>query len=378
MKIGIDARPLISDKPSGIGNYLYGILSCFDKNNYLDDFYLFSNKEISKKYIFSDRFHFVISNGKIGSFWLRYKVPNQLLNLNIEVFWGTEHILPKKVSKIIYILTIHDLALIINPRWGTCFNSFIQNTLCKLSIRQADKILCVSNSTKDDVVNLLKIDRQKCRTIYISDNVDKTTKEKIPISLINRKIGPKQFFLVLGTLNNRKNIINQIKYFDKFINQNPKYKYIYMVFSGEPGGLNKKIKRQLKKAINKNNFVFAGYTSNEERCYLLKNCLSLLLLSFYEGFGIPLLEAMEYNALIIASKNSSIPEIALDIPFYVSDLNDYNEYAKQFVKVITITDNEKRLINEKEKQRITFFSWEKTAESTYKEIRETYDNKTHN
>ena len=124
MKIGVDARPLSDEKLAGIGTYVYKILSELADSGH--EIILYSHRKIVHA-INGKNIVVKTIPGKIGTFWLRYKLPKYIKKDNINVFWGTQHILPKKTKGVRYVLTVHDLALVINKNWGRGFNIFVQN-----------------------------------------------------------------------------------------------------------------------------------------------------------------------------------------------------------------------------------------------------------
>ena len=165
MNIGIDARRLSDENPAGVGRYLIEILTYFSRQNNDDNYYLFSNRPILKQYIFNKRFHCVYMQNKIGTLWMLFELPKHLTEYNLDVFWGPEHMLPPKIKGVRYVLTVHDIALLINPKWGSRKNAIMQNIFCRLSCKRADKIIAVSEATKKDIVSLLSIDANRITAI---------------------------------------------------------------------------------------------------------------------------------------------------------------------------------------------------------------------
>lgn len=371
MNIGLDARPLISDKPSGIGNYLAEILKAFIKDDKEDVFFLFSNKPLSGIYKFPPNFKTVLISGKIGSFWLRYKIPNYLKKYHIDVFWGTQHVLPQKRRGIRYVLTVHDLALIVNPNWGPRFNSFIQNTISKFSMKEANQIISDSQSTRQDLIKFLHINSEKIRVIWIScvsPVVDASYDQTIALKKFD--LIEKCFFLFVGTISKRKNYKSQIVCFDEFLTKHPSYSNYKLVLAGScPKEEQEELHSLISQAKHSKNIVVTGYISNNEKNALLKNCAALLFPSYYEGFGIPLLEGMEYKVPIITGKNSSLQEIGGDVPFYLDDIEKYDSYEKCFLEVLDLPEAEKKKKNYLSEKRLTLFSWDKCARETLRCIK---------
>ena len=147
MKIGIDARPLSNKTPAGIGNYLNEVLKRLPDLLPDADFYLYSNHEVSSDFCYSDKIHLRIIPSKVGTLWLRYKLPKILKKDGMDIFWGTNQLLPGKAKGIKYILTVHDVNLIINRKWGSNINYLLHKLYLQDSLKTAETIITVSNST---------------------------------------------------------------------------------------------------------------------------------------------------------------------------------------------------------------------------------------
>lgn len=164
MRIGIDARPLMSETPSGIGVYLLEILYALnldDGNEYI----LYSNAPLKNKDAILNKFKQVVVPGKTGTLVVCFGLKKQLKKDCIDVFWGTEHMIPLNARQVRKVLTVHDLALLINPKWGSWKNAVMQNVFCRLSCKVADRIIAVSEATKKDIVTMLSIDEKRVTKI---------------------------------------------------------------------------------------------------------------------------------------------------------------------------------------------------------------------
>ena len=164
MRIGIDARPLISESPSGIGIYLLEILRNFEKKEDIT-YILYTNEPIRNQDPVLAGFEKRVVSGKIGTFTVCFGLNKALKADKIDEFWGTEHMIPLNCPTIKKILTVHDLALLINPSWGSRKNAIMQNIFCRLSCKCADRIIAVSDATRNDITRLLKIDKEMITAI---------------------------------------------------------------------------------------------------------------------------------------------------------------------------------------------------------------------
>ncbi len=358
MIVGIDARPLISDNPTGIGVYLARVLEVISSLDHNNSFILYTTGPLSRKYKFSDNFIERIIPGKVWTLWIRYSLPKVLLKDKVDVFWGTEHLLPRRNNKIKYILTIHDVAMIINPKWGKTFSTIMMNLLIPQSVRDADRIITVSDSTKNDLVKYLNVDKRRIQRIYLGRPTGKFNASN------NQR---KRFFLYMGTLEPRKNLENMIKAFNIVSSSEKDIKFI---IAGGYGWKYKRIVEELEKSPYRDRIDYLGYVTNEKKQELISECLALMFVSHYEGFGLPILEAYENGTLVITARNSSLPEVGGKCAFYVEDENNPQEIADRMIEVLNLESERQDNIVAEEKKQLEEFSWENCGIETYKVIKE--------
>lgn len=364
MIIGIDARPLCENNPTGITNYLFNILSRFEDEK--NKFILYVCDEIKLELSF--KFNFVVKKikSKISTFCIYYKLPKILYDDKVDVFWGSEHILPKKnkyTKNIKFICTIHDIALIVNPLAGSLKNAIMQNIYCKKSIFNADLILTISNSTRNEIIRVFpNVNKNKIHINPIGFDL-MTGLKKAPL---RPNIECDNFLLFMGTLDTRKNICNIIKAFFDYktrIKSNLK-----LVLAGGNGNASKEAFKLVNKSKYSNDVIFTGYITKEEKISLLSNCSFFIFPSNYEGFGIPILEAYSFGKIVLVANNSSLREVAGDFAPYVENSNDYISISKKIEEIISYDKKEVNIIKEKIGLQIEKFSWDKCSKKTYEHI----------
>ncbi len=169
------------------------------------------------------------------------------------------------------------------------------------------------------------------------------------------------YFLYIGTLQPRKNLIELIKAYEILISQFPDIK---LVICGKKGWLYDEIFAKVKELGLEDKIIFTGFVNEEEKAELLKNALAFVLPSLYEGFGIPVLEAMQSGCPVIVSKNSSLTEIVGINGFYIESPFSSLEISQAMLKMLKLDNNIRKqsiLDNIKKTQK---FSWEKSALKT--------------
>ena len=175
MNIGIDVKPLEKNK-AGIGIYLEQILKKLNEIDKKNTYYLYTSRELKVNFELND--NFIVRQkvtSKIGELFFFLNLHKMIEKDNIDVFWGPEHILPrrsKNTRKIKYVLTVHDLAIKKLKNVGSFKNTLTQKLFLKRSIKNADKIIAISEATKTDVVDLFNVKEDKIDVIYNGTNFE--------------------------------------------------------------------------------------------------------------------------------------------------------------------------------------------------------------
>jgi len=320
MNIGIDARGLL-EKKAGIGKYIEQIIKKINEMDKDNNYILYSTKEIVLDFKLKNNFQIKQKLGKLGSLWMFFCLPKHLKDDKIDVFWGTQALLPRKnkyTKKIRYILTIHDLAIKRLKVVGSFKNTIIQKLFLKSSIKKADRIITISKSTQKDIISFYNIDINKTSVIYPGTNIQENiedispkTKEEIEEKM---KIKNMPYIFFLSTIEPRKNIKTLIKSFEYIRKKNNIN--LKLILAGGLGWKYNDILEEVDKSSYKDDIIMPGYISEEEKKYLYENTKCFVYPSLYEGFGLPVLEAMANKSLVVTSNNSSLPEVGGDVAFY--------------------------------------------------------------
>ncbi len=373
MKVGIDGRALRENR-TGIGTYTYEIIKQINEIDKENEYYIYSNRKIYIDFKLNSNFHICEYSSKIGTLWLYTKLPKILEKDEIDVFWGTQHCLPKRnkhTKNIKYILTIHDLAIQKIKNVGSLYNTIIQKIILKKSCINANKIIAVSKSTKNDIIEQLNINENKIEVIYegIYQNRPKALTDEQNIIIRNKfNLNNRKFIFFLSTIEPRKNLNTAIKAFEKYKSENNDN--LVFVISGGKGWKNKDTFKLIDKSKYKSDIIVTGYITEEEKVFLFRNCEAYIYPSLYEGFGLPILEAMKNEAVVITTKVSSIPEVAGDAAVYLDSVYDYNNLCEIIKETINLSNEEKQRYVDKGINRIKLFTWENCTNNTIKIIKE--------
>jgi len=374
MKIGIEIAPLIWGKKAGIGWYAYNLLKNLKKID-KENFYILFGSSIGeyRKKIKSLKKEFECENIKINMKFLPGRIHNYLFQIFIpvEFLYGnfdlihTLHPFSPITLKAKYIATIHDLTPLISNEWFLKEDSRKFKFIIKKTTERADKIIADSNSTKKDIIEFFNYPKENIEVVYLaSDEIYKPVENKEEIEETRKKYGiSKKYILFVGTIEPRKNLIRLLSVFEKLKN---KFKEYQLVIVGQVGWMSEKFFEKLKNLPEnvKKDIILTGYIPKKDMVYLYNGCELFIYPSLYEGFGIPVLEAMSCGVPVITSNTSSLPEVGGDACIYVNP-SDEEDILYKIEKVLN-SEELKKEMREKGLERAKLFSWKKTAENTLK------------
>jgi glycosyltransferase involved in cell wall biosynthesis len=268
-----------------------------------------------------------------------------------------------------YIVTVHDIVPFISLDRCRIGRQLVYKLFFQRTLKTADKIIAVSNSTKNDLINYFNIPEEKIRVILLaadekfkplSNKEIKEAKQKYNLNF--------PFILYVGTLEPRKNIPSLIKAFYKLKKKTLQYK---LVITGKKGWKYKEIFETIDKLNLQNDVVFTGYVSDDDLPALYNAADLFVYPSIYEGFGLPPLEAMACGTPVITSNTSSLPEVVGDAGIMI-DPPDVDGLADAMHEVLTNEGLRANMIK-KGLGRAKMFSWEKCARETLEVYEEVYD-----
>lgn len=362
MRIGIDARVFIDKQYTGISRSVAEILKVWARDFPDNDYFLFSRSPIFLDFDLPDNWHiidtpWIIDKGKL---WAMFKLPKLIRNLELDYYWGSNYTLPHIVNSTKYIVTIYDLALFKFRNIGERINLIRIKIFAKQACKKAVKIVAISNATKQDIEHIFNIPSNKITVSYCGGLPSNYTKPQYSIANINPEcIIKNPFLLFISTIEPRKNIITIIHAFEKFLDKtNSDMK---LVLAGRRGWKCDSIYDAVEQSKYRNSIIMPGFISDLDKSYLLSNAKAFVYPSLYEGFGIPILEAMTYNLPVITTDVSSMPEVGGDAAFYINNPYDTDELEKAMEKVVNLTPQELEKYNERMEVQVAKFSWVKNA-----------------
>lgn len=258
------------------------------------------------------------------------------------------------------VITLHDVSFLRYPEFFSKEIYLRLKLSLPYSIRKAKKIITVSEFSKKEIMEFYRIDEKKIDVIYngISEIFKPVDAEK---GILNKYGITKPYILSVSNLQPRKNLSRLIKAFVSLLKSNEKFPYT-LVIVGRRLWLYNEIFSEIRNSPYKERIVLTDYVPEKDLVYLY-NCADVFVYpSLYEGFGLPVLEAMACGCPVVTSNVSSLPEISGSAAFPVDPYN-IDAIAKAILTVITNTYLKERLRAEGLKQSQKF-SWKNTAEKT--------------
>lgn len=258
------------------------------------------------------------------------------------------------------ICTFHDLRYFSRPEsyYGLSrVKSFYLRLVFKNAVKACDKIIAVSNSTKADIIKYGNTAAEDDITV-IYHGIATNTQPEQPGETLSKLSIRQPYILFVGELKRHKNIIGLIKAFNIFKAVHDKHNTQLVIVGKKHAGFLNEIDTDTLSAIK-----FTGHVDHEYLALVYHNASLFTLLSFVEGFGFPLLEAMYHNLPIICSDIPSLSEVAGDAAIKVAPDN-YDQIARAFAQILNDEQLRKDLVR-KSKQRLEAFKWETAARDTY-------------
>ncbi len=365
MNIGINISPLKKGSSlTGIGNYTLQTVSQLINMDDQNEYFLFINGELGYELPKKNSVHIVTIDTPYALLMSRYLIIDSLRKYKINVYWSTTHNLPLwRIKKIKYVLTIYDLAnYMLNDiaAYGKQKRALFRHIIGD-SCKRADRIVAISEATKNDIESLFRVDGKKIDVVYLG-GLEKTEPENndiLPDNSFLKKIGiNKPYFLYIGTLQPRKNINTIVQAFLRLKENN---RNIQLVLAGKNGWGMDKVFQEINDSDYKEDIILPGFISGEEKRLLYRNAKCVVFPSVYEGFGIPILEAFEYGLPVITASNSSLPEVGGDAALYIKDTFSADELSEKMNTVLEMDSSEIEEIKRKDAKQLSKFSWEKCA-----------------
>jgi glycosyltransferase involved in cell wall biosynthesis len=391
MRIGIDIRA-IGRQRTGDETYTLQLVKAIASEDKENKYFLYTDtkkkeeiaqieKELNLK---NDNFKIVSITPANKLIWTFFLLPGQARRDDLDVL-HVQYIAPFFLSgKTKLITTIHDISFMRFPQFISFKDLFALRLLIPPSLKRADKIIAVSEFTKQELEDFYKIDANKIQVVYnggVAPEFERDIDEKEVLKFREEYGIMKPYLLYLGTLQPRKNISFLIEVFVqlKLKRKEKIIEDLELVIRGQRKGHNydQRLESALKEVSQKHPDIysqikFVDYISNERIPLIFKGAEAFCFPSRYEGFGLPLLESMSQGTPVVTGNSSCLPEIVADAGLICRE-NDYEDWLEKIFKVLTDKLLREKVV-QKGYERVSDFSWRKNAQETIN-LYKTFKNK---
>lgn len=333
MRIGIDAR-LLGERITGITRYLINVLHYLPQFDSKNKYSLFSYDKTK----FDNKFyeHHLVQRTKLPRqlsehLWLNFSLPNLLTEKNIDLFFTPYILVPIKKSLHKNVIVIHDVMTKACPQFFTSYYKKYMSFIVPQSIKKADAIVTVSQSAKNDIVEFYKVTPDKITVTHLW-----TDKKYKPMQLNNdekelvrKKYNlPDQFILYVGAIEERKNISGILRISDLLKSRDIDMK---IVLVGSKGFGFEKLSTEIYQRSDR--IIYTEHVTEEDLPSIYNLAEIFLFPSFYEGFGLPPLEAMKCGLPVLAGKNSALIEVVGEGGL-LFDSEDYASFVDSIILLL--------------------------------------------
>jgi glycosyltransferase involved in cell wall biosynthesis len=368
MRIGVNTRLFVKGKMDGIAWFSYEILKRMVAAHPEHEFVFFFDRKFDSDFVFASNIKPVIVHppARHPLLWLLFfeaGIPKALRKEKIDVFFSPDGWLSLR-TKVKTLTVIHDLNFIHYPEFIRFWSWRYYRFFFPRFARRADALATVSEFSKKDIIANFDIAPQK-----ITVTANGVAEDFFEISEPEKQLVRQQltqgipYFTFVGTISVRKNILNILQAFERFRTDVGEAK---LVFAGRKKYWDKEMNRTLEKMQFRGDVIFTGYLNTSELNRIISSSSGLLYPSFFEGFGVPIVEAFACGVPGITSNVTAMPEVAGDAalyvnPFAVTEITDA-------MKLIFHNEDIRRELIRKGRERLPLFGWDKPAKDLWQII----------
>lgn len=372
MIIVVNTRLFIPGKLDGIGRFAYETLSRITTNHPEDHFVFLFDRNIDEEFIFSDNITPVklfppARRTWLFNIWLNYSVHGVLRDLKPDLFLSPDGFLPLK-GETKMLPVIHDLNFEHYPEdLPPKITAWYKDKFPRFAAK-ATRIATVSRFSKEDIVSKYRIAPEKIDVVYNGASAGFHTLNPSQIEASRSKWSKgRPYFLYIGALHPRKNIERLIRGYGMFRKNGGAD--IKLVIAGGAYWTYDALQQALQDVPDKNDVIFTGRVPQEELYALTGGALALTYVPYFEGFGIPIVEAMACDVPVLTSNVTAMPEVGGDAVLYCDPFSVLS--IAEGMKMMSESDVLRKELIDKARMQRTKFSWDQSADALWKSILKT-------
>jgi glycosyltransferase involved in cell wall biosynthesis len=369
LKIAVNTRLLLKGKLEGIGWFTYETLKRITRLHPEHHFFFLFDRPFDEEFIFSDNITPIIISPQarhpfLYYLWFQYSVPGILNKLKPDLFLSPDGYITLK-SRVKTLTVFHDLNFEHYPQDVPFSERWYYRKFFPKFAAKADRIATVSEFSKNDIIKLYNVSPEKIDVVYNGANeiyspVSQEKQDYVKSSLTSGM----PYFYFIGSLHPRKNLINLFKAYDLFRAKSDLN--VKLVVTGAKKWWVKEIDQAYNSLKFRQDIIFTGRLPVEKIKDLMGSALALTYVSYFEGFGIPIVEAFRCGTPVITSNVTSMPEVAGNAAITVDPFKP-DDIADAMLKLSQ--DNQLREdLKQKGFERAEMFTWDKSAERLWNSI----------
>lgn len=369
MRIAVNARFLLTNKLEGIGRFTYETMQRITRNHPEHEFIFLFDRPYSNEFVFADNVKPVVLFPQARHPFLYYwffniSVTKALKKYKADVFVSTDGYL-SLYTQVPQLAVMHDLAFLHFKQGINKLEYWYYTTFFPKYAHKAARLVAVSNYTKQDIVKQFNINPNKIDVVYNApSNGFKPIDENQKAAIRQQFADGCNYFCYVGAMHPRKNIETLLRAFDAF--KTSTQSNFKLVIVGRKAWQSEGIEQTYNQMQHQQDVVFTGRVAEENLYNITAAAHAMVYIPFFEGFGLPIVEAMACDVPVITSNVTSMPEVAADAGILVSP-EDLHQVTNAMIKLVNDQDfyQQKKLASAKRKQE---FSWDVSAQKLWDNI----------
>lgn len=366
MRIGVDARALVGEK-AGIGHYIAALLGILGEIDCGNEYYLYSPRPFETDWS-QGSFRKRVIPARRTLWWVQKTLPRALVEDKIDLFWGGNYSIPLWPEQVKKVVTVHDLVFHKHPRTLPLRRLVHLRAALPVYVRRAHRILVVSKHTAQDLREIYGVPPDKIVVTHLAarSEFSETIAEEAVEAVLEKYGLPRGYLLYVGTVEPRKGVDTILKALALY--RKRKGKSTLLVVAGLIGWKASFIEDLVEQLSLEESVRFLHYVPDTDLPALYRGASVFLYPSLYEGFGLPVLEAMASGVPVITSRVAALPEVGGAAALYIEP-GDADCLTVHLEKLLADPGLREQL-SEAGRKRAALFSWRDTAYRTLKVFKE--------
>lgn len=373
MKIAVNTRLLLKNKLEGIGWFTYETLSRITRQHPEHQFYFIFDRPYNDEFIFSNNIIPIVTHPQarhpfLYYAWFEFSIPKVLKKIKADLFFSPDGYLSLS-TKFKSMNVFHDLNFEHYPKDLPYLERKYYTHFFPKYAHKAERIATVSEYSKSDIIKQYNVPADKIDVVYNgASEAFKPLKPDEKKKIRDRYSEGAPYFVFVGSLHPRKNLVNLFKAFDAF--SESQQNGIKLLIVGEKKWWTPEIRTVFENMKHQDKVVFSGRLAFDELTKVVGSALAMTYVSYFEGFGIPIIESFYAETPVITSNVTSMPEVSGDAallidPFSVQSITDA-------MHKISSDERLRKSLIEKGKKRSKEFTWQKSADRLWNSIEKTF------